>query len=399
MALTPKGKIALSYIREFFSDKKFTNKELNQVAPEKVASASLTSLANQGFLKKVGDSPAEYILSPDVDELIAATTERASSQSNRSLIKAAAAKNDEFYTRYEDINAEVMKYRRYFKDKIVYLPCDDPAGKKSKFWTFFVDNFDAFQLKKLIATHYDTEGNAYKIWIDGDTTGDGYVDEGDSKQEDLESNGDFHSPECTAILQECDVVVTNPPFSLFRDFLAWILAAEKQFLIIGSQNAFTYKEVFPLIRDDKIWMGYNMVKEFYQPDGSIKKFGNICWFTNLPSTKRNEELVLVKKYNSIDYPKYDNYDAIEVSKVVNIPMDYEGIMGVPITFLYKYNPNQFEIIGGFNGYKECDYESGLLCGRPTPYIKKGTNEEKIWTGPTINKIPKYYRVLIRRRKK
>ena len=399
MALTPKGKIALSYIREFFSDKKFTNKELNQVAPEKVASASLTSLANQGFLKKVGDSPAEYILSPDVDELIAATTERASSQSNRSLIKAAAAKNDEFYTRYEDINAEVMKYRRYFKDKIVYLPCDDPAGKKSKFWTFFVDNFDAFQLKKLIATHYDTEGNAYKIWIDGDTTGDGYVDEGDSKQEDLESNGDFHSPECTAILQECDIVVTNPPFSLFRDFLAWILAAEKQFLIIGSQNAFTYKEVFPLIRDDKIWMGYNMVKEFYQPDGSIKKFGNICWFTNLPSMKRNEELVLVKKYNSIDYPKYDNYDAIEVSKVVNIPMDYEGIMGVPITFLYKYNPNQFEIIGGFNGYKECDYESGLLCGRPTPYIKKGTSEEKIWTGPTINKIPKYYRVLIRRRKK
>ena len=398
MALTPKGKIALSYIREFFSDKKFTNKELNQVAPEKVASASLTSLANQGFLKKVGDSPAEYILSPDIDELIAAT-ERTSSQNNRSLIKASAAKNDEFYTRYEDINAEVMKYRRYFKDKIVYLPCDDPAGKKSKFWTFFVDNFDAFQLKKLIATHYDTEGNAYKIWIDGDTTGDGYVDEGDSKQEDLESNGDFHSLECTAILQECDIVVTNPPFSLFRDFLAWILAAEKQFLIIGSQNAFTYKEVFPLIRDDKIWMGYNMVKEFYQPDGSIKKFGNICWFTNLPSTKRNEELVLVKKYNSIDYPKYDNYDAIEVSKVVNIPMDYEGIMGVPITFLYKYNPNQFEIIGGFNGYKECDYESGLLCGRPTPYIKKGTSEEKIWTGPTINKIPKYYRVLIRRRKK
>ena len=378
MALTPKGKIALSYIREFFSDKKFTNKELNQVAPEKVASASLTSLANQGFLKKVGDSPAEYILSPDVDELIAAVTERTSSQSNRSLIKAAAAKNDEFYTRYEDINAEVMKYRRYFKDKIVYLPCDDPAGKKSKFWTFFVDNFDAFQLKKLIATHYDTEGNAYKIWIDGDTTGDGYVDEGDSKQEDLESNGDFHSLECTAILQECDIVVTNPPFSLFRDFLAWILAAEKQFLIIGSQNAFTYKEVFPLIRDDKIWMGYNMVKEFYQPDGSIKKFGNICWFTNLPSMKRNEELVLVKKYNSIDYPKYDNYDAIEVSKVVNIPMDYEGIMGVPITFLYKYNPNQFEILG------DSRYHDGSDTANDINFINgKGL----------------YRRVLIRRRKK
>lgn len=377
MALTPKGKIALSYIREFFSDKKFTNKELNQVAPEKVASASLTSLANQGFLKKVGDSPAEYILSPDVDELIAAATERTSSQSNRSLIKASTAKNDEFYTRYEDINAEVMKYRRYFKDKIVYLPCDDPAGKKSKFWTFFVDNFDAFQLKKLIATHYDTEGNAYKIWIDGDTTGDGYVDEGDSKQEDLESNGDFHSLECTAILQECDIVVTNPPFSLFRDFLAWILAAEKQFLIIGSQNAFTYKEVFPLILDNKIWMGYNMVKEFYQPDGSIKKFGNICWFTNLPSMKRNEELVLVKKYNSIDYPKYDDYDAIEVSKVANIPMDYEGIMGVPITFLYKYNPNQFEIVG-------------LMATTAVTDINFGY--------PYVNGKKKFARVLIRRKK-
>ena len=378
MALTPKGKIALSYIREFFPDKKFTNKELNQVAPEKVASASLTSLANQGFLKKVGDSPAEYILSPDVDELIAAATEKTSSQSNRSLIKASAAKNDEFYTRYEDINAEVMKYRRYFKDKIVYLPCDDPAGKKSKFWTFFVDNFDAFQLKKLIATHYDTEGNAYKIWIDGDTTGDGYVDEGDSKQEDLESNGDFRNPECTAILQECDIVVTNPPFSLFRNFLAWILAAEKQFLIIGSQNAFTYKEVFPLIRDDKIWMGYNMVKEFYQPDGSIKKFGNICWFTNLPSMKRNEELVLVKKYNSIDYPKYDNYDAIEVSKVANIPMDYDGIMGVPITFLYKYNPNQFEILG------DSRYHDGSDTANDINFIN----------GKSL-----YRRVLIRRRKK
>ena len=377
MALTPKGKIALSYIREFFSDKKFTNKELNQVAPEKVASASLTSLANQGFLKKVGNSPAEYILSSDVDELIAAATERASSQNNRSLIKASVAKNDEFYTRYEDINAEVMKYRRYFKDKIVYLPCDDPAGKKSKFWTFFVDNFDAFQLKKLIATHYDTEGNAYKIWIDGDTTGDGYVDEGDSKQEDLESNGDFHSLECTTILQECDIVVTNPPFSLFRDFLAWILAAEKQFLIIGSQNAFTYKEVFPLIRDDKIWMGYNMVKEFYQPDGSIKKFGNICWFTNLPSMKRNEELVLVKKYNSIDYPKYDDYDAIEVSKVANIPMDYEGIMGVPITFLYKYNPNQFEIVG-------------LMATTAVTDINFGY--------PYVNGKKKFARVLIRRKK-
>ena len=215
----------------------------------------------------------------------------------------------------------------------------------------------------------------------------------------MTGNGDFRSPECVEILRECDIVCTNPPFSLFREFVSLIMTHQKKFLIIGNQNAFTYKEIFSLIKTNQIWTGYNMVKKFYQPDGSIKEFGNVCWFTNMENSKRNEKFIFTKTYNSIDYPKYDNYDAIEVGKIVDIPSDYDGVMGVPLTFIYKYNPNDFEIIGGFNGYKECDYENGLLCGRPTPYIKKGTSEEKIWTGPTINKIPKYYRVLIRRRKK
>ena len=304
---------------------------------------------------------------------------------NTNLCKARKNKNDEFYTRYEDIEAEVMKYREQFKDKIVYLPCD---SLKSEFWLFFINNFQSFSLKKLIAPHYEQDGQSYKVWTND---GDNII------QEDLAGNGDFQSPECIAIMEECDIVCTNPPFSLFRSFVDTILKANKQFLIIGNQNAFTYKEIFKLIKENKIWTGYNMVKEFNQPDGSIKKFGNVCWFTNMKTTKREEEFVFTSEYNSINYPKYDNYDAIEVSRLVNIPDNYYEPMGVPITFLDKYNPHQFEIIGGFNGYKECDLENGLICGDETSYIDKN-GKTKYWRGPTLNKRPTYFRVIIRRRK-
>ena len=197
-------------------------------------------------------------------------------------------------------------------------------------------------------------------------------------QEDLIGNGDFRSPECTDILEECDIVCTNPPFSMFREFTDWIMKKNKSFLIIGSQNAFTYKETFKSIKENRIWTGYNMVKKFYQPDGSIKEFGNICWFTNMENSKRNEEFVFTKTYNPIDYPKYDNYDAIEVSKIVNIPSDYDGVMGVPITFIYKYNPNDFEILG------DSRYHDGSDTANDINFINgKGL----------------YRRVLIRRRKK
>ena len=282
---------------------------------------------------------------------------------NANLHEAKKAKNDEFYTRYEDIENEVMKYRRSFKGKVVYLPCDDPAEKKSEFWTFFVDNFDAFGLKKLIATHYDEDGKAYKIWIDGDTTGDGYIDDSDALQEDLIGNGDFRSPECTAILNECDIVCTNPPFSMFREFVDWIFTAKKQFLIIGNNNAIAYKEIFPLIKDNQMWVGYTANKtcifrvgEGYAFDERITKQINdgnyygkvpaITWFTNLPNTKRNEEMVLTASYyaNPDAYPHYDNYDGINVNRLTQIPKDYEGAMGVPITIIDSYNPEQFEII-------------------------------------------------------
>ena len=347
MALTEKGTIALTYIQKYFPTGVFSAKDLSDACGEKIVAATLNGVANNGYIKKLGGSPVQFEAENDLEELLASALEEQKNKgcNNTNLSRAKKVKNDEFYTRYEDIESEVMKYRKQFKGKVVYLPCDDPAEKKSEFWSFFVNNFDAFGLKKLIATHFDENGKAYKIWIDSDASGDGYIDDADAMQEDLIGNGDFRSPECTDILEECDIVCTNPPFSMFREFTDWIMKKNKSFLIIGSQNAFTYKETFKSIKENRIWTGYNMVKKFYQPDGSIKEFGNICWFTNLEHKRRNEELILYKSYNPTEYPKYDNADAIEVSKVAEIPMDYEGVCGVPISFLDKYCPNQFRIVG------------------------------------------------------
>ena len=284
---------------------------------------------------------------------------------NANLREARKNKNDEFYTRYEDIENEVMKYREQFKDKIVYLPCD---SLKSEFWLFFINNFQSFSLKKLIATHYEKDGQSYKVWTND---GDNII------QEDLAGNGDFRSPECIDILNECDIVCTNPPFSLFREFIDTIMKADKKFLIIGNYNVITYKEVFPLIKDNQIWIGYNMVKQFNQPDGSIKKITNTFWITNLTVNKSNEELVLTKEYNPINYPKYDNYDAIEVDRLANIPKDYYDVMGVPITFINKYNPNQFEILG------DSRYHDGNDMADDINFV---------------NGKQKYRRILIRRKK-
>lgn len=389
MALTEKGRQALGYIQKYFSEGEFCAKELSDSCGVKVAPATLTAVANQGFLEKLGGSPVQYKVVDGFTELMETLEEsEKSGATNTNLCNAKKAKNDEFYTRYEDIEAEVMKYRKQFRDKVVYLPCDDPAEKKSEFWSFFVANFESFGLKKLIATHYEENGQAYKIWIDrdNDLNGDGWIDDGDAIQEDLMGNGDFRSPECIEILKECDIVCTNPPFSLFREFVDAIMTHNKQCLIIGNQNAFTYKEIFKMIKNNKLWTGYNMVKEFNQPDGSIKKFGNVCWFTNLTTNKRNEEMVLTKSYNLIDYPKYENYEAIEVNRLANIPKDYDGVMGVPITFIDKYNPEQFEILGH------------------TSSSDKSPEVEALRTDPNnrnrglINGKEKYDRILIRRKK-
>lgn len=380
MALTEKGQFALAKIKEHFPKGQFSAKDLTAACGETIVAATLNGVANNGYITKLGGSPVMFEATDGLEELLTQALEEQNKKgcTKENLERAKRVKNDEFYTRYEDIESEVMKYRKQFKNKIVYLPCDDPAEKKSEFWSFFVNNFDAFGLKKLIATHYDESGKAYKIWIDEDTTGDGYIDDADAKQEDLDGNGDFRSPECIEILQECDIVCTNPPFSLFREFMNWIMVANKQFLIIGNQNAFTYQEIFSLIKDNKIWVGYNMVKEFYQPDGSIKKFGNVCWFTNLLNTKRNEEIVLTKSYctNPDFYPKYDNYNGINVDRLTDIPNDYNDVMGVPITIIDKYNPNQFEIIG-------------LMASTTITEINFGY--------PYIDGKKKYARVLIKRK--
>ena len=373
MALTEKGKSALGHIKTHFPTGAFTAKDLSDAAGEKIVAATLNAVANNGYLNKLGGSPVQFEAVADLLDLLEnMETPTATGLDNTKMATAKRAKNDEFYTRYEDIEAEVMKYRKQFRGKTVYLPCDDPAEKKSEFWSFFVNNFDAFGLKKLIATHYDENGKAYKIWIDGDTTGDGYIDDADALQEDLIGNGDFRSPECIDILNECDIVCTNPPFSLFREFFDVIMQANKLFLIICPQNAFKYKDIFPYIKEGKVWAGYSFNKTFdfimsddyvltktgYIDDQGRKhgKVASTCWMTNMIVNKRTEEMILTKKYNSSDYPYFDNYNAINVGRVENIPCDYDGIMGVPISFLGKHNPNQFEIIGEANHGSDNQYD-------------------------------------------
>jgi len=382
MALTEKGKNAFLQIKKFFPKGQFTAKELSDACGEKIVAATLNGVVNNGYLTKIeGTSPIVYEAIEDIDSIVIDDDKKGCDNSN--LHSAKRVKNDEFYTRYEDIETEVMKYRKYFRGKVIYLPCDDPAEKKSEFWSFFINNFDAFGLKKLIATHYDEFGKAYKIWVENDLNRDGYIDDDDVLQEDLEGNGDFRSPECIDILKESDIVITNPPFSLFREFIHTIVNNNKYFLVIGNQNAFGYKEIFPLLKDNIIWTGYNMVKKFYQPDGSIKEFGNVCWFTNLPTSKRNDKMILTKVYNPYDYPKYDNYDAINVNRIIDIPKDYSGIMGVPITFLDKFSPNQFTIVGMSASWDESDE------------MKKIKTSAKRRHGPFIDGKEKYKRVFVK----
>ena len=262
---------------------------------------------------------------------------------NNNLHAAKTAKNDEFYTRFDDINFEINLaehgYRPFFKDKVIYCNCDDP--EESNFWKFFKARFNGLKLKKLISTHYDQEGkSSYKLEYDGERV----------VKTELEGNGDFRSPECVELLKESDIVVTNPPFSLFRDFIGLLMEYNKKFAIIGNKNAITYKEVFPLIKENKVWLGYSSPNEFITPNGEItKQVNGLCrWFTNLEIPKRHEPMLLGWKFEKgLEmgiYQKYDNYDAYNVDKVCQIPRDYDGVLGVPITFLDKYCPEQFEIV-------------------------------------------------------
>src|SRR3990167_5444440 len=268
--------------------------------------------------------------------------------SNKSLRKADSVKNDEFYTHFDDIQTELNFYKDQLKDRVIYCNCDDPA--ESAFTDFFKLNFGYLGIKKLICTRYQKSNlftyadpvrrSGYRLEITA-------KNKNDKKpvKINLKGDGDFRSPECIEFLKEADIVITNPPFSLFREYIDQLIKYDKKFLIIGNDNCRTYKEIFKIIKENKIWSGYTKVKEFGQPDGTFKKFGNVGWYTNLEVAKRNEGIFLYKEYNQQEYIKYDNYDAIEVSRIKDIPKDYKGAMGVSVSFIDKYNPEQFEILG------------------------------------------------------
>lgn len=362
---------------------------------------------------------------------------------NSNLGAAKGAKNDEFYTQYSDIEAEMNAYVEFnpdvFRDKTVLLPCDDPEW--SNFTKYFASNFERFGLKKLISTSYamsagskqltlfeqesplydadkhDTHGKLFIL--ERDTNGSGRIDTDDIKFSGyLEGDGDFRSVEVTTLRDEADVIITNPPFSLFRKFLAWILEADKKFVIIGNVNAITYKEVFPLLKDNKIWLGYNEGGSrkgnsmfFVVPAGYDNKYvtanehgkrlmqTSAKWFTNLDHGKRHQSLQLdtmehnlkfnkklkkkfEKDYGKLEYPHYDNYDAIEVPFTECIPSDYDGVMGVPITFMDKYSPDQFEIVGATESEGK-GFSHGLW------------DESSEIAQPLIKGVRKYKRIFIR----
>lgn len=285
---------------------------------------------------------------------------------NKKLHIAKDSKKDEFYTQLADIERELKHYREHFRGKVVYCNCDDP--RISSFFHFFAYNFEKFGLKKLITTCYknqdmdlfsnnDSEHAVYLEYC-GDANGNHVPDLDEIGVQFLRGDGDFRSAESTALLEQADIVVTNPPFSLFREYVQQLVDHDKKFVIIGHQNAITYKDVFELIRTDKVWLGYGFsggATHFLSPyedhatagdhrEGMVRVSG-VHWFTNLDISKRHDDLILYQAYNPDDYPTYANFDAIEVGRTKDIPVDYPGLMGVPITFLDKYNPDQFEIVG------------------------------------------------------
>lgn len=342
-------------------------------------------------------------------------------KNNKSMQAAKVNKNDEWYTMLNDIEEEIsmhMDYVRQFYGKTVLCNCDDPEW--SNFFLFFRNHFEQLQLKKVIFTHYEMSGNpSYKLEWDGSYLG---YDTLNLVRTPFKGNGDFRSPECLALLDECDIVVTNPPFSLLREFIETIISRGKDMAIIANEVQCTSKNIFPLFQTGKLNFGYNHVKEFRTPDGSIKTFGNIAWFTTLKLDKYNDELPLTAQYegHEDEYPRYDNYDAIEVNQIRRIPRDYFGIMGVyGPSFFAQYNKDQFEVLGcttsdelpfrinkeykklGYRFYKNdgvSESGSGALRDRMSPKISgKGTSDFSIGpNGDVLHGINS--RIFIRRKK-
>lgn len=316
---------------------------------------------------------------------------------NKNLRKADSAKNDEFYTQLSDIEKELKHYKEHFRNKVVFCNCDDP--EESHFWKYFSENFEFLGLKKLICTHYQKEVPSYKLEISRDIDNNWKINKGDVERIQLKQNGDFRSPECIKILEEADIIVTNPPFSLFREYVSQLFEYNKKFIIVGNQNAITYREFFPYIKENKVWLwnGFSgwaahFINKHYEDYATawnhkewMIRVSGVVWFTNIEIQRRHEELILYKTYhyNENEYPNYDNYDAINVDMTKNIPIDYKGNIGVPITFLTKHNPEQFEIL-------DCIGRYSMLTGP--------TNETKGTYLTKINDIPKYARIIIRNKK-
>jgi hypothetical protein len=360
---------------------------------------------------------------------------------------ARKAKNDEFYTQYQDIDLEIDAYLQYnpdvFRGKTVLLPCDDPEW--SNFTKYFAQRFQDLGLKKLISTSYapnskppeipyqptlfemenvlfdevKTKSNGKIFTLTDDITGDGVVNVEDLEWTYLDGDGDFRSDEIKKLRDEADIIITNPPFSLFREFLSWVVEANKDFVIIGNMNAITYKELFPLIQQNKVWIGatnFNVGMFFFVPhnfvyaptykfdrekDGKkVSRVPGVCWYTTIDHGRRHLPLALMTEADNIKfskhdgvketgYQKYDNFDAIEVPRTESIPSDYSGLMGVPISFIAKHNPDQFEIVGFWNAGKAAD-EIGA---KPTRAISAG--KPIIWNGPTVNGETKYFRIIIK----
>jgi len=326
---------------------------------------------------------------------------------NSYLRKASVAKKDDFYTQLTDIEKELKNYKKFFKNKIVYCNCDDP--RISNFFHYFSFNFEKLEIKKLITTCYRNQNRdlfsdnsseeAIYLEYEGNKNINNIPDFDKIGVKKLKGDGDFRSEECINLLKQADIVVTNPPFSLFREFISQLFEYKKKFIILGHQNAIAYKEIFKFIKSNELRLGFDNggtkwfgVNDNYEIETESRKkvidgkkyfsMGNLVWFTNLNIVKKNNSLILYKKFNKNDYPKYDNYDAINVDKTTDIPIDYKGKIGVPITFLYKYNPDEFEIIDGLNRHS---------------ILEGPTNKSKGKYLAQVNGKPVYIRIIIKRK--
>lgn len=366
MKLTEKGIAAFAAALEHCPNESFSAASLSAKCGTPISAATLNGIVNQGLMTRLGGSPVKFELVPNAKELY--NKAREGKFANENLHKAQVAKNDEFYTRYQDIEKEVLQYD--LRGKKILCNCND--GLDSEFMNFFIANFETLELAEVVCVAYNRNGQTLK-----------YIKRhgADAVVEQLEGSGAFDSCEGREALAACDIVITNPPFSQFREFVNLILSYKKDFLIIGNKNVIACKEFFPLLKSGKVHIGNFNVSTFIQSDGTEKKFGNVGWFTTLPVAKATQPIPLTATYDSANYPTYDNFRAIEVSRTANIPKDYDGVMGVPISFLDKFCPTQFKIVG-WSRHNDEGMDGGY------------------WTGgcsdATINGKPVYRRILIQK---